>query len=287
MVLEILKRAVCEGDLKTIFEKTRNGKYITQKRCNGNTLLHLAALCGNYEVSLVLLKKFVDKILQLEDEGKILKRLKRLLQNKEGKTPLHLAAENGNLEFIKALKEFSAKGGKLNLFRIFQETRDQFGNLPVHLAASNGKIEVLKEFPEEVNSKNGEGNTPLHKAVEKRQKEAVEFLLSAGADTEVENNYGLTPKQLAKFLNYRDILETFENFNKSENSPANSKDQSKARVFAGFIEEYGNDFEKPYNTSALGKVQKSLHANKPKTGKDKTGKLYHPCFEGLEFCVVK
>ena len=68
MVLEILKRVVCEGDSKTISEKTQNGKYITRKRCNGNTLLHLVALRGNYEISLVLLERFMNKILQLEDE---------------------------------------------------------------------------------------------------------------------------------------------------------------------------------------------------------------------------
>ena len=82
---------------------------------------------------------------------KVLKKFRRLLQNKEGKIPFHLSTENGNLEFIKALKDFSAKGGKLNLFRILQETEGRFGNLLVHLAASNGKIEVLKEFLEEVN----------------------------------------------------------------------------------------------------------------------------------------
>ena len=203
MISEVLKRAVVSGDISTVKKLTENGRYTTVKNSNGNSLLHIAALCGNYEVSVEIIKNFQEKV----SNGKIdRKRLMSILKNRNGKTPLHLAAERGNVAFIKALKETDEK-----LWELLKKIGDNFGNLPVHTAAAEGQVQVLELFKDQINEKNGEGNTPLHKAVERNRKEAVEFLLLSGANPDVENEHGLKPVDLARFLGFEEITDFFLN----------------------------------------------------------------------------
>ena len=203
MFSEVLKRAVVCGDVSTIKELTKNGRYTTVKNSNGNSLLHIAALCGNYEVSAAVIENFRKKI----SNGNFnRKKLMAILKNRSGKTPLHLAAEKGNVAFIKALRETDRE-----LWELLTKLGDNFGNLPVHTAAAEGQIQVLELFKDQLNEKNGEGNTPLHKAVERNRKETVEFLLLNGANPDVENEHGLKPVDLARFLGFEEITDFFLN----------------------------------------------------------------------------
>ena len=203
MFSEVLKRAVVCGDVSTIKELTENGRYTTVKNSNGNSLLHIAALCGNYEVSAAVIENFRKKI----SNGNFnRKKLMAILKNRSGKTPLHLAAEKGNVAFIKALRETDRE-----LWELLTKLGDNFGNLPVHTAAAEGQIQVLELFKDQLNEKNGEGNTPLHKAVERNRKETVEFLLLNGANPDVENEHGLKPVDLARFLGFEEITDFFLN----------------------------------------------------------------------------
>ncbi len=192
-----VKRAILSGNVSKIKALTEGGKYLTAKRERGYTLLHLVALCGNYEVSKTVLKEFKDAVI---NKGFSSEKLIKFLKNRDGKTPLHLATEKGNVAFIKALKETSR-----TLWELLRETGDNFGNLPVHTAAAEGQIEVLELFKDQLNEKNEEGNTPLHKAVERNRRESVEFLIKAGAKKDIENDQGLTPEKLSKFYGYGEI----------------------------------------------------------------------------------
>lgn len=201
MVLEVLKKAVVSGDVLSIKKLTENGKYTTVKSSSGNSLLHIAALCGNYEVSVAVIENFQKKV---SKENFNHKRLMAVLKNRNGKTPLHLAAERGNVAFIKALKETDRV-----LWELLRKTGDSFGNLPVHTAAAEGQVKVLELLKDQLNERNGEGNTPLHKAVKGRKKEAVEFLIKAGARRDIENEQGLTPEKLSEFYGYSEISNLF------------------------------------------------------------------------------
>ena len=103
--------------------------------------------------------------------------------DKKGKTPLHIAAENGHTEIVKAL--LTGEGIDIN-------ARGDSNLTPLHYAARNGHIEVV-----EVLLKNGapvdlvsdEYDTPLHYAAQNGHTKVVEVLLKNGANIEAEGTY--------------------------------------------------------------------------------------------------
>jgi len=77
-----------------------------------------------------------------------------------------------------------------------------FGScLPIHRAAYDGDFDKVKEIiegdPDQINVQDEQGFTPLHLASGKGHTEIVEFLLSHGAETELEIHVGETPLMLA------------------------------------------------------------------------------------------
>ena len=85
----------------------------------------------------------------------------------------------------------------------------------IHDAAKNGDLEkvraLLKANPDLVNSKDTnsryDGYTPLHSAVEKRQKEMVELLLANKADVNANVSSVGSPLHLAAARGYMDMVE--------------------------------------------------------------------------------
>jgi ankyrin repeat protein len=276
MFPEDLKNAICRGDLETIKKKTQKGKYITLKRPNGNTLLHIAALCGNYKVSLLLLerfhKKFLDKFLEidkkieeiadelpddwkgwslinyycsdeLEKRNKLESRVKRILKNKKGESPLYLAAKRGNINFLRALIDFEMNNAEiwsaLTIADIIMSIEDLYGNLPIHTAVANGQIEFLRALKEykcyRSDLANYNGNTPLHKAVMTGNKKIVKFLLNEfsknpAEEIEIKNNDGLTPEHLAVFLGYDDIASYIRQFKENLKEKTKESENSNFRI---------------------------------------------------------
>lgn len=93
-----------------------------------------------------------------------------------GRTALHYAAINGNLQIIAILVKASAK---LNV-------TDALGNTPLHLAADRGQTEaatLLLEVGAEVDPQNRDGMTPLMIAASRGNLELVRALLAKGAST--------------------------------------------------------------------------------------------------------
>lgn len=72
---------------------------------------------------------------------------------------------------------------------------------PLHFVASNGNIHLLKLLLEQdgidLDAKAKDGGTPLHAAAYNGHVMLIEVLLKAGANTEIENNEGMTAADVA------------------------------------------------------------------------------------------
>ncbi|XP_023715852.1 uncharacterized protein LOC111868952 isoform X2 [Cryptotermes secundus] len=143
--------------------------------------------------------------------------------SKEGDSPLHYAARNGNVEvgmtllgagacvnlqnasnetpLLVALKHGNTEFG-LALLRekVHVDLADDNAITPLHFAALIGGTEIVNELIEceaEVNAGDGDGDTPLHNAAIEGNVLVGERLAAAGADVAVVNNEGSTPLHLA------------------------------------------------------------------------------------------
>jgi len=85
------------------------------------------------------------------------------------------------------------------------DARDAQGDAPLVWVSTGKEIkEMLLNYKANPNTQNKEGNTPLHKLVEKTmgnerkssQKELAELLIARGADVNIRNRQGLTPLNL-------------------------------------------------------------------------------------------
>ena len=110
--------------------------------------------------------------------------------NPKGKTPLHLAADKGQLDTV---KELVATGADVN-------ARNNEGYTPLHLATNKGQLDTVKELVAtgaDVNARNNEGYTPLHRVAWSGPVEVVKILAATGADVNANDNLGRTPLDYA------------------------------------------------------------------------------------------
>lgn len=121
-------------------------------------------------------------------------------RDKEGRSQLHRAALNGNLEDVKILLAKDPKG---------TSNQDNNSDRPIHLAAMVGNMEVIKTFLDEVNCtvypnlyvdvKNKDGQTPLHKASLNGHPKVVYFLIQRGANVNAQTREGEVPLHYATY----------------------------------------------------------------------------------------
>jgi serine/threonine protein kinase len=160
----------------------------------------------------MLLDSKDKKLLKASIIGDV-KKVKKLLieganvnvQNKFGRTPLHLVASYDYFEIAKVL---IVNGANVN-------AQDKNGWTPLHEAAFWGCMNVVKLLIENganVNAKNKFGNTPLHLASIRGNIEIVRLLLEHGADPDIINNGGNTAVDLARNKGYFGIVKLIEEF---------------------------------------------------------------------------
>ena len=143
--------------------------------------------------------------------------------DKSGWTPLHFAAQAGQIDIVEFL---IAKGADVNAENLSGVTPLQFAadkahkeiaelliekgaDVSLHLAARLGDLPRVKSSVEDgadVNAEDVRGDTPLHIAAAKGHKEVVELLITKGANVNAKNNEGQTPIDIALEQNHKDIV---------------------------------------------------------------------------------
>ena len=127
-----------------------------------------------------------------------------------GQKPIHLAAQSNKPEVVKLLVT-----KRPNLVSV--STKD--GSTCAHIAASGGSIAVIEELMKHdlnvvLNSRNKvNDSTPLHIATEGGHFDVVKKLLDAGASASDENKHGLTPIHIAAKFGHTELIDKFHKSN--------------------------------------------------------------------------
>lgn len=101
-------------------------------------------------------------------------------------TPLHGAAESGNVELIQTLLNAGA----------YVDAKDEFEESPLFYAIRSNilpAMETLIQFEADVNLNNDIGETPIFEAVYYADSISLEWLIEAGADVKHQDDGGDTP----------------------------------------------------------------------------------------------
>jgi cytohesin len=118
------------------------------------------------------------------------------VENKYGKTPLHLASKRADAEVVSALLEEGADPS-LTSSKDDSEFSDGGGeNTPLHMAAEEGNGEiarVLLEAGADPSTENAKAKYPIHKAAGEGLSDMVELLLNEGAAADARDDVGKTP----------------------------------------------------------------------------------------------
>ncbi|KAG9283234.1 transient receptor potential cation channel subfamily A member 1 isoform X1 [Astyanax mexicanus] len=114
--------------------------------------------------------------------------------------------------------EWSCKGNISSLEFLSQKnpellkSRDECGAGPIHHAAASANLAVIRLIvtvvaPEELNTQDDHGRTPLHWAVEKNQEGSCSLLLELGADPNILNLSLTAPLHLAISLEHNNLVQ--------------------------------------------------------------------------------
>lgn len=110
------------------------------------------------------------------------------LTNKDGNTPLHLAARDDNVRMCKLLMKYA----DLDL-----TSTNKIGKTPLHLACANEKANVAailmnKMTTEQINLIDNQGRTALHECSENLNGYLARYLIRHGADENARDARGNT-----------------------------------------------------------------------------------------------
>ena len=166
--------------------------YVRDKNKVQQTAMHIAAAEGHINAVEALYGYSDDDLTGIKD--------------RDGNTPLHLAAKNGRQRVV----EFLLRGGADLLDEL-----NEHNQTPLHLAAKLGRHEIvahlLRQGGIKINLQDDGGNTPLHLAARGGHTEVVRLLLNkTGIDTEIKNGNSRTARDEALIRRDPEVLKVFD-----------------------------------------------------------------------------
>lgn len=196
---------------------TETPKLILKKDDDGRTPLFWAASSGHPETVAVLLKA-------IRESSSIASKFDIDDTDDAGWTLLHIVASTGNLEILEQLTPFepdvsattgagqtalhyAVSKGHIDVSRLLikdlkasPRIKDGQGQTPLHRAAAIGSLPLVKlliDAKAPLNTTDRTGFTPLHHAMAEGNADVAVALVEAGADPEIRDSEGHTPLQVA------------------------------------------------------------------------------------------
>mmetsp|Transcript_25351 Transcript_25351/g.51622 ORF Transcript_25351/g.51622 Transcript_25351/m.51622 type:complete len:244 (-) Transcript_25351:48-779(-) len=172
----------------------------------------LRALSSN-EISDLGLKKLSEKKLrvvveQLRDEEQQAAGMKALEDEKKKET-------EDRLVLMKKARSWLCAAGILKYIETLDEPVESKGNTRVHMAAWTDSIDALQlliDAGAQLNLQDADGDTPLSNAAHQGNLRAVQVLLKAGADPRIANLSGNTPADTARAHGHQEIATLLTSF---------------------------------------------------------------------------
>jgi len=172
-------------------DQVHRSEWLNKQDERGNTPLHLAAKQQREEWAKKLIRWGADPS----------------LENSEGKTPLQIAVDNGDIDIVRVLSKdrdlylrAAAKAGREELFKEYIKQGadpaavDEKGNTLLHAAINPENKEFVKAlwpdyFAPLLEAENQSGERPVHLAAKKGNRAILKMLIEKGAEiTAVDNN---------------------------------------------------------------------------------------------------
>jgi ankyrin repeat protein len=125
-------------------------------------------------------------------------------RDRDGRTPLFQAVIAGKENLV---RELIRSGCDL-------KAKDASGKTALHLAAIQGRtacVNLLIEAGSPVDERDKDGNTPLSDAVfySRGKGDIIQPLLKRGANPDLPNKHGVSPKELAESIGNYDVAQFF------------------------------------------------------------------------------
>ncbi|ETS83930.1 hypothetical protein PFICI_05806 [Pestalotiopsis fici W106-1] len=183
-LLHAVARGYC-GIVRTLLELGADPKAQDNQKRNA---LHYAAGCGQKDTTRLLLSHYPSLCTATDWHGY---------------TPFHAAINHGHLEVAKM---FASTSGTVLLV-------DE--GTPLHIASMKGHVPLISWLLDErdagtIDWKDAFGRTPLSLAARSGNLDAVNLLLSRGADFTIADENGNTPCEVARIYGYHDIVSVLE-----------------------------------------------------------------------------
>lgn len=179
------KKSLSSRLAKRAAKKSRKKIIPNPKDLEGNSAVHTAVLSGNY----LTVEKQLNK-----DDSMVLSK------NKDGNTPLHLAAIYGLSEILELLIPYYPQ---INIRNYFYATS-------LHLAVANNHediVTILIEAGAELEARNNRSHTALHQAAVHGTIGCAEILIEAGADIHASMEKDIQPLHLAAWYGHGDLVQ--------------------------------------------------------------------------------
>lgn len=185
---EDLRNAITAGNLDNVIKLLSTKKLdINAPIRGGYTLLHHACKNGHIDLVKYLLQNGAKVNRQVDSVTPLMEACACVGDSKVARDIVALLLENG------AMINISTK----------------IGMTPFMYACIQGHVEVTKLLIKEVylEAFDNQGWTAIFHAIENNQPKIVEILVAAGAEVNISNNKGYTPRQVAQFHGFDDILQ--------------------------------------------------------------------------------